>query len=213
MSRHQHLYKEPPLEGEPQPAILAPARERHAPLVAQVYSAANLITALRLGLVPLIIHALLTSHFLFALSCFVLAALSDGLDGLLARTLSLRTQLGAILDPFADKCLLISVFATFAFIEEVPMWLVVSIISRDLLLMSAAGWLLLKGTVAPIRPVFISKINTFFELTLACLVLCRLADFFYMPLVEESFYALVIMTLLLSTFHYARMGIHFMKGR
>jgi cardiolipin synthase len=213
MSRHQHLYKERPLEEALQDVVLAPELARYAPPVSRIYSAANIITALRLGLVPLIIYALLTDHFLFALSGFVLAALSDALDGLLARTLSLRTQLGAILDPLADKCLLMSTFAAFAFIEEVPLWLVASIITRDILIMVAAGWVLLRGVTTSIRPVFISKINTFFELTLACLVLCRLADLFYLPLIEESFYAIVIMTLLLSTLHYARLGIHFFRGR
>ena len=106
-----------------------------------------------------------------------------------------------------------SIFAAFAFMGEVPVWLAGLIITRDLLIMGAVGWIVTRDIVIPIHPTLISKINTFFEVTLACLVLCRLSNLVQLSLLEESFYALVLITLLLSSLHYIRVATRLFRAR
>lgn len=170
----------------------------------RIFSVANVITLLRLALIPFILYWLNSGNYVSAAIGFSCAALSDAVDGFLARTLSLRTYLGAILDPLADKLLLMSIFASLTWLEQVPIWLTSCIIGRDLLIMGGVGWALVKKTNISIAPILISKINTGVELTLASLIFLRLTAVFSMPILEQSLYALVLITLGLSTLAYAR---------
>lgn len=215
MSRNQNLYKEPLSQSDRPVESYTPTALDSQPVNFQEknYSLANLITGFRILLVPFVVYSLLTQQWTMAFVGFFVAALSDALDGLLARTLSLRTRLGAILDPLADKCLLMSIFAVFAYIGEVPLWLASAIIVRDFLIIGATGWVIWKKVVIPIRPAFVSKMNTLFEISLACLILCRLCGWAELSLLEESFYAIVMVTLLLSSLHYLRTAIHHYKLR
>ncbi|MFQ5881284.1 MAG: CDP-alcohol phosphatidyltransferase family protein [Candidatus Methylomirabilales bacterium] len=95
----------------------------------------NGLTLLRLVLAPMIVFLLLKGAFSWALLVFILAGITDGLDGFLARSLRERTELGRILDPVADKILLGSSFLTLAFLGRLPLWLPVIGVGRDLVLM------------------------------------------------------------------------------
>lgn len=99
-----------------------------------IFNLPNGLTFLRLLLAPIIVILLIYGAPIWALLIFVLAGITDGLDGYFARSLRERTEFGRVLDPVADKILLGSVFFTLAFVDRLPLWLVLVAISRDLVL-------------------------------------------------------------------------------
>ena len=103
----------------------------------------NGLTILRLLLTPMIVLLLLRGDFSWALLVFLLAGITDGLDGFLARSLREGTEFGRILDPVADKLLLSSSFLTLTFLGKLPVWLVLIVVGRDLLLILGSGLLLI----------------------------------------------------------------------
>lgn len=124
----------------------------------------NLLTVLRIVLVPVIIILLIQGQYTKALACFILAGVTDGLDGMLARVLNQTTVVGAYLDPLADKALVISMFLTLAIVGVIPGWLAVIVVSRDFIILGGILMLTLMSVNLEIRPSFISKINTMFQL-------------------------------------------------
>jgi cardiolipin synthase len=102
---------------------------------------------------------------------FVAAGISDALDGYIAKRFDQRTPLGALLDPIADKALLAGVYITLGLADQLPHWLVILVVLRDLLIVG--GYLLIQGTAAP-QPLFISKVNTLVQIALIGFVLARL---------------------------------------
>lgn len=118
----------------------------------KVLSVPNVITFIRIIIIPLFVISIIYKSYSYALLLFVVAALSDALDGLLARATKQKTNLGAFLDAFADKFLLVSAFILFPVYNLIPLWLTIAVISRDLIVMF--GWFLLyflynETTVAP----------------------------------------------------------------
>lgn len=135
----------------------------------------NLITILRLFLVPIVIWALMDRQVGWALGLFVLAGVSDGIDGFIARHFNQRSRLGAYLDPMADKLLLVSVFVVLGFMGELPLWLVIAAVSRDALIVSAVMLSTVMGHPVEVKPLYVSKANTAVQIVLAALVLADLA--------------------------------------
>ncbi|MDF1607187.1 CDP-alcohol phosphatidyltransferase family protein [Hoeflea sp. YIM 152468] len=135
----------------------------------------NFITIARFIMVPLIILALLDGHMLAAFVLFLLAGVSDGLDGFIARHFNQSSELGSWLDPIADKLLLVSVFIMLGWIEALPRWLVVLAVSRDGLIVGAVMLSSLMGNPVGMRPLMVSKANTLFQILLIGLVLADLA--------------------------------------
>lgn len=134
----------------------------------------NLITLARLLAVPLTVWLILEQHHAAAFWIFVIAGVSDALDGYIAKRFDQRTQLGALLDPAADKTLLAGVYVTLGLAGHLPGWLVVLVILRDFLII--LGFVLLQTAASPTRlnPLYISKINTLLQITLVGFVLARL---------------------------------------
>lgn len=135
----------------------------------------NLITLMRFLLVPGVVFALLKGHDGWALAAFVLAGVSDGVDGFIARHFNQRSVLGAYLDPIADKLLLVSVFVVLGYMGELPLWLVIAAVSRDALII---GGVLLANVMShpvDIKPLFVSKANTAVQIVLAGVVLGELS--------------------------------------
>ena len=97
----------------------------------------NLISLMRLLLVPLTVWLILSEAYGWAFTTFLVAGISDGVDGYLARRFDWRTRLGAYLDPLADKALVVSVFVTLGFLKLIPAWLVITVVSRDVLIIGA----------------------------------------------------------------------------
>lgn len=131
----------------------------------------NLITLGRILLVPLTVWLIISEAYGAAFLSFVVAGVSDGVDGYLARRFNWRTELGAYLDPLADKSLLVSVYVTLGFLKEVPAWLVITIVSRDVLIIGAV--LLSRLMHKPLRmaPLMVSKVNTLAQILFAVAVL------------------------------------------
>ena len=136
-------------------------------------NAANLLTTLRLLLVPPIIVAILQGRHERALILFVLAAATDALDGMVARSFRQRTQFGAYLDPIADKFLLSGVFLALAAAKLIPRWLVVTIFGRDLYILTAAGFLLWFTPARNFRPSIWGKASTFVQVITAVVWITR----------------------------------------
>lgn len=136
---------------------------------------ANLITIVRFLLVPGVVFALLAGETDWAFAGFVIAGVSDGIDGFVARQFNQRTELGAYLDPMADKLLLVSVFLVLGFMGKLPIWLVVAAVSRDALIVSAVLLSTIMGAPVKMKPLFVSKANTAVQILLAAVVLAELA--------------------------------------
>ena len=131
----------------------------------------NFITILRLLAVPVIVWLLLSGFGEAAFWLFVAAGASDALDGLIAKRYGLVTDTGRYLDPIADKTLLVAVYVTLGYLAQLPSWLVILVVSRDILIVGGA---LLANTLEigmQIRPLMVSKINTGTQIVLAALVL------------------------------------------
>lgn len=135
----------------------------------------NVITILRFLLVPAVVYALLSGEVDWALAAFIVAGVSDGVDGFIARQFDQRSELGAYLDPIADKLLLVSVFVVLGYMGELPLWLVIAAVSRDALIVGAVLLSYVMGNPVVVRPLFVSKANTAVQITLAALVLGELS--------------------------------------
>lgn len=135
----------------------------------------NLITVARFIMVPLVILAMINGEMLTAFVLFLLAGVSDGLDGFIARNFNQRSELGAWLDPVADKFLLVSVFVVLGWLGVLPSWLVIFAVSRDALIVGAVVLSSLMKNPVEMRPLLISKANTMAQIILLILVLADLA--------------------------------------
>jgi cardiolipin synthase (CMP-forming) len=141
----------------------------------------NLLTLLRIILVPIVVIFLIQGSFLRALITFVAAALTDALDGFLARTLRQQTVLGAYLDPIADKALLASSFVTLSVLHVIPGWLTVIVLSRDIIILLGILVLSMMSIGVKIRPTAVSKITTAMQLTTVLTVLSNRCFPGYIP--------------------------------
>ncbi len=134
----------------------------------------NLISLARLLAVPLAIWLILQDRYGMAFWVFAAAGVSDALDGFIAKQFNLRTVLGGFLDPLADKALLMSVYVALGYRGQVETWLVILIVSRDILIIGGA---ILYQTVTQsltMQPLLISKVNTGAQIALAALLLGKL---------------------------------------
>ncbi|HEX6000243.1 MAG TPA: CDP-alcohol phosphatidyltransferase family protein [Hyphomicrobiaceae bacterium] len=131
----------------------------------------NFITLGRVISVPVIFWLLVNGHARSAFIVFLLAGISDGVDGYLAKRFRWTSELGAYLDPLADKLLIVSIYIALAVAKQIPLWLTIAVVSRDILILLAVllSWLI--GRPFVIKPLTISKINTAAQLVLATTVL------------------------------------------
>src|SRR5579862_1270430 len=137
----------------------------------RVLTVPNQLTFLRLGFLPLFIITILYRRYPWALAILILAALTDGLDGWLARSLNQGTALGAYLDPIADKLLLSSSFFVLALERQMQWWLAILVLSRDVLILTSAAVILLTVGYRPFPPSVFGKIATAVQILLVFAVL------------------------------------------
>lgn len=161
----------------------------------------NLITSLRIILVPIFVIYILNDEFLPAMVIFGLAGLSDGADGLIARVFEQKSRLGSFLDPLADKMLLVAGFIVLSVRELVPSWLTVLVISRDAFILLGVLVLFLHKMDLTIRPSVVSKITTCFQLTSLFIVLLNREVSFSARYCEVVFYITGFLTIA-SGLHY-----------
>lgn len=127
----------------------------------------NIITIGRILLVPVAIWLIVAGEFGFAFLVFISAGIGDGIDGYIARRYAMKTQLGAYLDPLADKLLLVSIYISLGFLQHMPAWLVILVASRDVLIVGAVilSWIL--GKPLKMQPLMVSKVNTAAQIVFA----------------------------------------------
>ena len=134
----------------------------------------NLISLGRLLSVPVAVYLILQSQYAAAFWLFVAAGLSDAIDGFIAKKWGLTSALGAYLDPIADKALLVAVYLALGGEGHVPIWIVILVVSRDLIIIG--GVVLSHITTQPLRmhPLMVSKVNTAAQIALVAVILAEL---------------------------------------
>jgi cardiolipin synthase len=169
-----------------------------------VYVIPNVLTVLRLLAVPLIVLLMVEQRMMLAFVLFVAAGVTDGLDGFLAKRFDWRTELGAWLDPLADKALLVSIYVTLGIYGHIPPWLVILVASRDLLIVGAfvLSWMMERPV--RIRPLIVSKVNTAAQILLAASVLANLGFALGLDKVADLLIIVVTTTTILSALAYLK---------
>lgn len=145
-------------------------------MLSQLRSAPNLLTLLRLGFIPFIVRAVLEGRYGEAFAFFVIAGVSDGLDGVLARTLHQRTKLGEYLDPIADKLLLSTLFLVLSAVNKVPWRITGLVFSRDAGIIFVAAVVYFTTRMRDFRPSIFGKMNTAAQIAAVSAVM--LAEFY-----------------------------------
>ena len=172
----------------------------------------NLLTLLRILLVPVFVILLIQGHFLRALLVFVVAGLTDALDGFLARVLHQKTDLGLYLDPLADKALIITSFVTLSVMGLIPPWLTVLVISRDFIILLGISVMTLMSIPFEIKPATVSKVTTAFQLLTVFVILVLT----YLQGVEGNDWVIILFWLtgaltVISGFNYIMRGLRFVN--
>ena len=162
----------------------------------------NLITLGRILLVPVVVWAIISGEMSIAFLLFLAAGISDAVDGFLAKRFHMSSELGAYLDPLADKALIVSIYVSLGIAAALPIFLVILVVSRDIMIISAfmLSWLI--GKPMPVRPLPISKVNTAAQILLATLVLAEHGFGFNFGMVTKLTMALVAVLTLLSIAFY-----------
>ncbi|TCT08195.1 CDP-alcohol phosphatidyltransferase family protein [Aquabacter spiritensis] len=131
----------------------------------------NLITLGRILLVPVVVWAIASGEIQLAFWLFLAAGVSDALDGFLAKRFGMQTELGAYLDPLADKALLISIYVSLSVVGLIPRWVAIAVVTRDVMIIGAVLLSVLLARPVHIRPLVVSKVNTLAQIAFAALVL------------------------------------------
>ncbi|TAK49951.1 MAG: CDP-alcohol phosphatidyltransferase family protein [Xanthobacteraceae bacterium] len=157
----------------------------------------NIITLGRILLVPVIVWAISSGQMMAAFILFCVAGVSDAVDGFLAKRFGMGTELGRLLDPLADKALLVSIYVTLGIANAIPRWLVILVVSRDIMIIGAVLLSWLVGKPVPLRPLMVSKLNTVAQVLFAALVLAASGlRFQAMPFDVLLMAAVAVLTLL-----------------
>jgi cardiolipin synthase (CMP-forming) len=167
-----------------------------------VFNLANIVTLARLCAVPAAVWLVLHNDLATVFWLFVAAGASDAVDGWLARRNG-PTMLGTMLDPAADKLLLVSMYVTLAAVKELPDWLAILVVFRDLLIVGGVILLTVTGQKVPLRPLLVSKANTVLQIVLVALTLAMLASGWRWPLVTQILSFVVAASTLISGAAYA----------
>jgi cardiolipin synthase len=172
-------------------------------VIRQLRSAPNLLTLLRLAFVPFAVIAVLDGHYGWALAIFVVAGISDGLDGLLARLLEQQTTLGQYLDPIADKLLLSTMFLVLFATHKIPLTVTVLVFSRDILIVIICSLLYASGAMKTFRPSWLGKANTVAQiLTVLLVLLHEINGNFWIAKARQLGFNVTVALTVLSGVHY-----------
>ena len=164
----------------------------------------NLITLGRIILVPVVVWAITSGEMLAAFSLFLAAGISDAVDGFLAKRFHMASELGAYMDPLADKALIVSIYVSLGIASALPISLVILVVSRDIMIISGFMLSWLVGKPMPVQPLPVSKVNTVAQIFLATLVLAEHGFGLDVALLSAIAIALVaILTLLSMAFYLA----------
>ena len=165
----------------------------------------NVITFGRLCAVPAAFWLIIDHHPAYAFFLFVAAGISDAVDGYLARRWG-GNMVGAVLDPVADKALLVTMYVTLAAVDELPDWLAILVVFRDVVIVGGVLVLGVTGQKVVIRPLFVSKLNTVLQIGLVALTLAMAATGWRWPLVTQALAWVVAVSTLASGAAYVWTG-------
>ncbi|HEX4663850.1 MAG TPA: CDP-alcohol phosphatidyltransferase family protein [Terriglobales bacterium] len=172
-------------------------------MFAQLRSFPNLLTLLRLGFIPFIISSIVDGHYQIALVLFVLAGVSDALDGVLARSLSQRTKLGEYLDPIADKLLISTLFLVLSVTHRIPWRVTAVVFGRDLIILVICTLVYATTPLRDFRPTLLGKANTVAQIvTLGATILVEVEPWFWIVLTKWIGIWTVFALTIVSALHY-----------
>src|SRR5499425_3443182 len=172
----------------------------------RIVTVPNLLTVFRMVLIPVFVSLLFYQRFILALAVFIMAGITDGLDGLLARRFQQQSQLGTILDPIADKLLLVTAFVVLSMRSvfpqplpshlPVPFWVTVAVISRDVFILVGAAAINIVTGFRGFRPSWLGKVNTTVQIVAIATVMLaaqtRAGTGYYLPTVYTSVFTLTL---------------------
>jgi cardiolipin synthase len=197
----------------PSPSSIRPHQAAQpAPSYGHLLNLPNFLTMCRIASIPIFLIFLTRQRYTEALYVFAAAAITDGLDGAVARWFDRRTELGAFLDPFADKLMLVSAFVVLTIDGELPGYLLSVVMIRDIVIV--VGYLMISfftGERVPVRPSYLGKLSTFMQLGCVIAVLARAGN--YWP---TDFNKLLIATVAVtaaSFVHYMYRGLVWLRSR
>ena len=172
-------------------------------MLAQLASFPNLLTLLRLGFIPFIISSILEGRYEIALVLFVLAGISDGLDGVLARSLGQRTKLGEYLDPIADKLLIGTLFLVLSATHRIPWRVTAVVFGRDIIILVVCTLVYATTPLRDFRPTLLGKANTVAQIvTLGATILVEVEPWFWVVLTKWVGVWTVFALTIVSALHY-----------
>jgi len=177
---------------------------RTEPQVGIALSIPNLITLGRILLVPIVVWAIASGvqYMWIAFVLFLAAGVSDAVDRYLAKRFHMTTELGAYLDPLADKALIVSIYLTLGINGYIPGWLVILVVSRDIMIVGAVLLSWLVGIPIKVKPLLVSKLNTVAQIVYACVVLGTVGFGYALPMLTRVLMGLVAILTLLSVAAY-----------
>ena len=168
----------------------------------------NLISLARLLMIPVVFWYVLVDLYLFATLLIIAIAISDLLDGFLARYLNAVTELGSYLDAVADKAFVISIFTLIGVLDLLPIFLIIVVISRDILIIGYFAIASLSNEEIKFKPLFISKFNTFFVFTLIIVTFADNLDELNLQVIKYYLTPIVMGTTLFSLLSYIRLWLY-----
>src|SRR6476620_3625230 len=174
----------------------------------RIITVPNLLTVFRMVLIPVFVSLLFYQRFVLALAVFISAGITDGLDGLLARRFNQKSQLGTILDPIADKLMLVTAFVVLSMRSvfpqplpshlPVPFWVTVSVISRDVFILVGAAAINIVTGFRGFRPSILGKINTFVQIVaIGAIIFAASVPYgtgYYLPTIYTTVFALAVLS-------------------
>ena len=174
----------------------------------RIVTVPNLLTVFRMVLIPVFVSLLFYQRFILALTVFVLAGVTDGLDGLLARRFNQKSQLGTILDPIADKLMLVTAFVVLSMSAvfpkplprhlPVPFWVTVAVISRDVFILVGAAAINIVTGFRRFRPSILGKINTTVQIFAVTAIMFATSvpygTGYYLPTIYTTVFTLAILS-------------------
>ena len=166
----------------------------------------NLLTLARIGLVPWLVVLLQNQQYAWSLVVFLIAGVSDGVDGFIAKKFNAVTYLGSILDPIADKTLLVTSYIMLTVLEFIPFWLMVVVVFRDVVILGGNLVMVLFFSSMEMKPLLISKVNTFVQILYIVLVLASLSFGWSYPDLLTLLVIVVATTSVLSGLSYVYIG-------
>jgi cardiolipin synthase len=173
-------------------------------MIRDIFTAPNQLTLLRLIFVPFVIITIFDRHYGWALAIFLVAGISDGIDGLLARALHQRTKLGEYLDPIADKLLLSTLFIVLSMVSKIPWRVTALVLTRDVFLLVIAALLYTVTSYRNFSPSVFGKVNTLAQIvTVVAVLLHEIYDATWVWYVRRVGLWTVVAMTLLSGLHYA----------